>query len=322
MENLFSSNNNVVNINNLSVSEQKEYYENLRKKCLSVVDKQAKFGQDVIKKVYPLLRNYRIEIQGDENIPKDSNVIFVANHSNSHDIFTAYEMFSALGRRGSVMVASDCLSFFATQVFNMSNATLLDRRILNERQNAVLSLSNKILNGNDGLIFGESTWNLHPVLPMHNIKNGPSKISLITQVPIIPTIIEYIEKNEMISSDSRLYDKCIIRFGKPIMIDYLNPLSFQSNYIKEEMAKSRKQIWSDYNISRNRIEDIDPCMYVNHTYAKKFTALGFTYDSAKEQEYLLFLNDEARENEYTINSSKCFEAGITSKGSELRKLLK
>lgn len=300
---------------NMFVSE-KEFYEQLRKQCLDIKNYQLQIGQDLIKKVYPLIRNYQIDIQGEENIPNDSNVIFVANHSNSHDIFTAYEMFSLLERRGSVMVATDCLSSITTQIFGISNATLLDRRIQKERQDSILKLSNKILNGNDGLIFGESTWNLHPTRIMHNIRNGAAKISLITQVPIIPTIIEYLEKDEIVSSDSQLYDKCIIRFGKPIDINYIDSLSYQSNIIKNEMENIRTQIWKNYGISKN----IDPFMYVNHTYVKKFKALGFTYDSLLEQQYLLFLNDELCENEYTINSSGQFVPGITEKSFKMRKL--
>lgn len=310
------------NINNkMSISKQKEIYEQLRKECLDIKNYQLHMGQGLIKNIYPLIRKYQIDIQGEENIPKDSNVLFVANHSNSHDIFTAYEMFSFLERKGSVMVATDCLSPITTQVFNISNATLLDRRILKERKNSVLSLSNKILNGNDGLIFGESTWNLHPTLPMHNIRNGASKISLITQAPIIPTIIEYLEKDEMVSSDSQLFDKCIIRFGKPISINFTDSLSFQSNIIKNEMANIRNQIWKDYGVSKLK-KDIDPFMYINHTYVKKFKALGFTYNSEEEQKYLLFLNDEINENEYTINSNGQFVPGITDKKFEMRKLLK
>lgn len=307
--------------NNMFISEQKEYYEQLRKLCLDIKQYQPHIGQELIKKIYPLMRKYKIDIQGEENIPKDSNVLFVANHSNSHDIFTAYEMFSFLEIKGSVMVATDCLSPITTKIFNISNATLLDRRVKKERQESVFNISSKILNGNSGLIFGESTWNLHPELIMHNIRNGASKIALITQTPIIPTIIEYLEKDEMVSSDSQLFDKCIIRFGKPISINYIDSLSFQSNIIKSKMENIRKQIWKDYNVAK-LIKDIDPFMYINHTYVKKFKAFGFTYDSEEEKKYLLFLNNEKHENEYTINSSGQFVPGITEKTSEMRKLLK
>ena len=308
--------------NMLSHSNSKEYFYELKKQCLSINSHQFSFGQDLIKVLYPFIRNYEIEIQGEENIPKGEQVLFVANHSNSHDIFTAYELFSILQRRGSVMVATDCLNLFVTNIFNISNATLLDRRNKKERENSVLALSKKILGGSDGLIFGEGTWNIHPILPMHNIKNGAAKVSLITQVPVVPVIFEYIENNDFVSSDRELYEKCVIRFGKPIMINYNDTLSSQSKQIQERMIILRKQMWSTYGIRREKITDIDPSMYVNHTYAKKFEALGFSYNSKIEQEYLLFLANELHENEYTINRTGEFVPGITNKKSELRKILK
>ena len=120
----------------------------------------------------------------------------------------------------------------------------------------------------------------------------------------------------------KLYKKCIIRFGKPIIIDLNEPLSIQSQKIKEAMSETRKQIWKEYGISRLAMSDVDPTLYVNHTYAKKFKALGFTYDSQEEQKYLLFLEGEKPENEYTINPNGEFEAGITEKNTKLRKILK
>lgn len=309
-------------LDNLSVSERKEYYNKLRNYCLSVKDNQLKIGQELIYKFYPLLRNYKLEIEGIENIPKDSNVLFVVNHSNSHDIFTAYEVLSMLNRKGSVMVATDCLNPATTQIFNISNATLLDRRKKEDRSNSVYRFSKKILEGNDGVIFGESTWNLHPIKPMHNIKQGASKISAITQVPIIPTIFEYIETNDKVSKERDLIKKCIIRFGKPITINYNDNLILQSDLIRQNMVKNRTSIWSDNNIRRNLISDINPELYVNHTFLKKFDAFGFTYDSRKEQEYLLFLEGEPIENEYYINSEGKFVPGITEKNAKLRKMLK
>lgn len=293
----------------------------LRKQCFEIKSKQLIIGQRIINRLYPIIRNYSIEIQGEENIPGDTNVLFVVNHSNSHDIFTAYEMFSLLDRHGSVMAASDCLSPVITQIFNISNATLLDRRIKKERHQSILSLSSKILNGYDGLIFSEGTWNLHPYLPMHNIHKGASKVSLITQVPIIPTIMEYIEKDELVTSDAQLFSKCIIRFGKPITINLSDDLSFQSACIKLKMGFMREKIWSDYNIRKGSRDIVDPQLYLNHTYVKKYKALGFTYNSKAEQRYLFFTNSEKAVNEYTLNKQGDLAPGITEKNSEIKKMI-
>jgi len=183
-------------------------------------------------------------------------------------------------------------------------------------------LSKKIISGNDGVIFGESTWNLHPILPMHNIRKGAATISAISQVPIIPTIFEYMEEDGIIKTEGQLYKKCLIRFGKPVMIDYGENFIIQSDKIREEMIRIRKEIWKDYNIRKECISDIDPLIYINHTYLKKFKALGFTYDSKKEQEYILFLENDKKVNEYTIDSEGNLYPGITEKSFELRKILR
>lgn len=305
----------------MNVSERKEYYRKLKSECALLANDQNSIGQDIIKRVYPFLRKYKIEIENEENLPEDSNIIFLFNHSNSHDIFTAYEILSKLNRRGSVMVATDCLSPLTKRIFDISNATLFDRRLKNDRQNSVLNLSNKIINGNDGIIFGESTWNLHPILPMHNIRQGVSKISLITQTPVMPGIIEYVEDDCLVNKESDLYKKCVVRFGNLIDINYEGNLEDQTNFLKEEMIRIRRKIWNDYNINRTEVENVDPQLYINHTYMKKYKAFGFTYDSLSEQNYLLFLGDEARENEYTIDDNGLFIPGITER-KKIKKLLK
>lgn len=311
---------NINNIDDLSKYEKINYYKKLRDECMLIRDKQPKFGQQVIKNVYPLLRKYELELEGHENIPKDTNALFIVNHSNSHDIFTAYEFLSLLNRRGSVMVATDCLNPFSKGVFNIANATLFDRRNKVEGQQAVLKLAQKMLEGNDGVIFGESTWNLHPVLTMHNIKKGAALISAITDCPIVPVIMEYIERDDKISSEKDLYTKCVIRFGKAINVNHDSSLIDNTSNVKNELIKMRKKIWSDYSINREKLDDIDPELYVNHTYVKKFKALGFTYNSKKEQEYLLFLKNDAVENEYTLNDKGILVPGITEKS--LKKILK
>lgn len=46
-------------------------------------------------------------------------------------------------------------------------------------------------------MFGESTWNLHPLLPMQKLKAGITLVSLITEKPIIPVIFEYVESAQI-----------------------------------------------------------------------------------------------------------------------------
>ena len=85
------------------------------------------------------------------------------------------------------------------------------------------------------------------------------------------------------------------------------------------MSLMRKHVWADNGIKRDSLTDVDKELYMNHTYVKKFKALGFTYDSESESKYLLYLPGEAKENEYTINEAGEFVPGITEK-NKVKKL--
>lgn len=308
-------------IEGLTPSEKKAYYSKLKDYCLGLKDYQLHFGQDLIHHAYPMLEKYKlinfeIEIEGEENIPKDTPAIFVVNHSNSHDIFTMYEALSRLGRKASAMVATDCLNPITTAIFSASNATTLDRRIKESRESAVFRMAHKAYFGYDLVICGESTWNLHPTKLMHNIKKGPVKIQAITQFPVLPTIMEYIEVDDYVQKEQDLYIKCVIRFGKAREPDYEESMSNQAQQITEAMAVMRKNIWENNNIKRESLDDVDPIRYILGTVLKKNTPF-FKYDSAKEFLYLFFKDGEPRENEYYINDSGVLVPGITKKDDQI-----
>jgi hypothetical protein len=299
---------------NLCLDKKREYLEKLREYTLKLKEnKQVSFGQQIIKKVYPILRNYNILLYGEENIPKVDNVLFVVNHSSSHDIFTAYEFLGMLNRNGSVMVASDCLNSLTNTIFSISNSTMLDRRDKVSTNKAIYNMSKKMLNGLDGVIFGEATWNLHPVIPMQKIKMGSSKISSITSKKIVPTIMEYIECNDIVCKESDLYTKCIIYFGRPI--EYKENISYirQSELIRNEMIKMRLNIWRDYLINKDINDKKFQELYLNHTYVKKYKALGFEFNSLYESSFLLPLDNLNIINEFTTNKQGEFRPGITLK---------
>lgn len=75
----------------------------------------------------------------------------------------------------------------------MSDGTFIDRADKKSIENGLIDFCSKILKGSDGFMFGESTWNLHPLLPMQKLKAGITLVSLITGKPIIPVIFEYVE---------------------------------------------------------------------------------------------------------------------------------
>lgn len=301
----------------LSSSDKKEYYKLLRDYCFEISKKNKggiSLGQKIISSLYmPSFYNSKLEIYGSKNIPSNENVVFVCNHSNSHDIFSLYSIFSKVDIRASVMVATDCLNPLSTTVFDIAGSTLFDRRSKEESKNSVLDMSSKILSGKSGAIFGEATWNLHPINPMHSIKVGAPRIALISDSVIVPMIMEYVENPSIYDKEIDLYNKIVIYFGKPIEINYEDSLEIQALKIQREMSRIRQEIWKNNGINRDSIDKIDPKLYVNHTYLKKFKAFGFQYDSEKESKFLYFPSGESVENEYHIDENGNFVPGITLK---------
>lgn len=171
----------------------------------------------------------------------------------------------------------------------------------------------KIDNGSKGIILGEGTWNLHPVKPMQNIKLGAVKTAIFTDALILPTIFEYVEVPDVCSKEKELYTKCIIRFGKPISTNKEYNLIFQNQIVQSAMIELRKNIWSELDIARSTLEDINQRIYLNHTYLKKFGGLGFSFDSDYELPFLYFNKSESRENEYHLSKKLKFEPGTIRK---------
>ena len=308
-------------INKLSTSAKKYYYEILREYCLSLKSNpNISTGQKLISKIAPIQRNFDYEVIGAENLPKDGAVI-VCNHSNSHDFFTALESFNNLGLPVSVFAANDDLNFLSSSVFNFANATLVDRNDKQSCQNGLLELTGKVMNGNYGVIFGESTWNLHPYRAMNALKLGPARSACISGRQIVPTIFEYVEVPNLCEKEKELYSKCIIKFGKPITINPNIDSISQMLYVEEIMINMRRELWQEQGKLKAGMKIVDPNLYVNHTWLKKFDALAFEYDSESEFKYLYFRGNTPKENGYHLNEKRLFVPGITRKEDKARVLV-
>ena len=297
-------------------SEQKQsYFYNLKEYCINNVSR--KFfgsGYEIVTKIYSkFLRNYDYEIKGQENIPEDGKALFVCNHSNSHDILTAIEIFKDMGLHSSVLVASDDLNILTKTLFRSCNAVLIDRRDKSSTENGVYALCSNIINGMPGVIFGEATWNLHPFRPMQQIKIGSAKIGAITEVPIIPSLFEYVEVPRICSRETELFTKCIVSFGSPIYIERGISLIMQTQKVQAVLEQNRLRIWDELGIKKSSVKDVNQELYLNHTYLKKFDGPGYIYDSKSEAKFLFSGNGLPVENEFYLDDKGNFVPGITEK---------
>lgn len=303
------------NLENLSLEEKVKYYQMVREYCdsLKINIESKKISKKLISLLAPHLRNYKLEIYGDENIPKDDSAIFICNHSNSHDFFTTQEVFHELNRNVTPFGASDCLSFISLQMFKLGDVTLIDRDSKQSSLEGLMNFSKKIIDGEDGIIFGEGTWNLHPIKPMQKIKAGGTQSAIITDKVIIPTIFEYVEVPDAVDKERELYSRCIVQFGKPIIVKPEDNIIQKTKLVENTMEEMRKDLWKKLGIDKNSLDDINQQIYLNHTYLKKFDGFGFEYDSDHEFKYLLKDKNGHYENEYTLNDHNEFVPGITHK---------
>ena len=116
-------------LNLLNEEDKEKYYQEVRDYCetIKINIKSKKISKKIISLLAPKLRNYDLEIYGENNIPKDDSAVFICNHSNSHDFFTTQEVFDKLGRNVTPFGASDCLNFISLQMFKLGDVTLIDR---------------------------------------------------------------------------------------------------------------------------------------------------------------------------------------------------
>ena len=176
-----------------------------------------------------------------------------------------------------------------------------------------MSFSKKITEGEDGIIFSESTWNLHPIKPMQNIKVGGTQAAVIAKKVIVPTIFEYVEVPDLVEKEKELYTRCIVQFGQPIVVRADDNIFEKTMYVQNVLEQMRINLWKKLGIKRDSLDDVDVDVYLNHTYAKKFKALGFEYNADHEFQYLLKDKNGNYENEYTLNEQGEFVPGITRK---------
>ena len=223
------------------------------------------------------------------------------------------ESLSSAGVPGTMLAAIEGLSPFELFVFKSARATMINRADKQSSTDGLYDFTGKLIHGDTGVIFGESTWNLHPFKPMQNIKMGCIKAAAISQKPIVPMIMEYVEVPVLCKKEKELYSKCVVRFGEPMRIDYRESLIEQNNKLQETMENMRNEIRINEGTYRNKAEDINPQVYVNHTWLKKFGSPLFEFDSERENKLIYVKPGEMPENEWHIDTKGEFKPGIIKK---------
>ena len=172
-----------------------------------------------------IIKLNRIDWNGDKK-----PIIFSANHSNVYD-------FPVLGRaiKKHFFLLVD-FTLINEPLVNMANklngCIYVDRKSNKSTKNAFTQCVEGVRNGNNMLIFPESTWNLTKSLPLLPRYWGDIKIAQATGSPIIPIFLIYCGRT------------CLIRFGERIYVSKNDSITVKDKEVSDAMVRLRKEIES------------------------------------------------------------------------------
>ncbi len=316
----------------MNPKDRKRYYENLRDICESLgrkySNKISPLGQNTLCD-YPYQGMTRLQIEiakkhplrnfdfptpiGMNNIPDDGCII-TPNHSNVHDAFTTAESLFLSEHPSSFLAAKDGISPAEVLLFKGVRSTMIDRANPESTKAGLIDFSSKIIMGDTGVVFPEATWCLHPLLATLNHWPGAVRIAAITGKPIILTDFEYVEVPHVVKEEKDLYEYCQVYFSEPIYIDPSRSIEEQVLEVQKKFVEMRKNIWKSLNIKKDSLDDIDPRVYVNHTWMKIYRAGIVEYPYDRELCRVRRRNGEPLENMYCMNENGELVPGKIEKG--------
>lgn len=169
-------------------------------------------------KIVLWLSGTTIQVKGQENVPDNTPVLYVANHRSYYDIVTCYTLVK--NNTGFVskkeMEKIPCISRWMRYI----NCQFLDRENPREGLKTILSCIDLIKKGSSVFLFPEGTRGLgKEMLPF---KEGGFRIALKTGCPIIPVAIDNTE-NIFETHIPRVKRQTVsVYFGKPVYPEQLS----------------------------------------------------------------------------------------------------
>lgn len=195
-------------------------------------------------RVVAVISGTKVIVKGEENVPKDTAVLYVGNHRSFYDIILTYVRVPRL--TGYVakkeMIKVPLLSHWMKNL----HCLFLDRENIKEGMKTILAGIEKVKNGISIAIFPEGTRNHVPdtFLPFHE---GSFKIADKGGVPVVPMTIY---NSAAVFEDHFPKIKkatVIIEYGKPIYLDQLdkdtkrNLGTYVSGIIKDTYFKNKAE---------------------------------------------------------------------------------
>ncbi len=182
---------------------------------------QLRIVQRVFKIIHTLA-GIKLTVIGEENVPKDEAVLYVANHRSMADIVVAYARTPGL----TGFVAKDVVNKVPALRAWMKrlHCEFLDRKDIKQGMKVILSCIDKVKNGISIFIFPEGTRNKNKEdsSDIGEFKDGSFKIASKTGCKIVPVAITgtngiFEDHVPFIRSS-----KVIIQYGEPILFSELD----------------------------------------------------------------------------------------------------
>ena len=125
----------------------------------------------------------KIDVHGQENIPREENFVFFPNHQGLFDVLSIIE---ASDRPFSVVAKIEVKNiFFLKQVFAIMKAKFMDRDDVRQSLRVILSVTDDVKEGRNFLIFPEGTRSKNGNHP-GDFKGGSFKCAMNARCPIVP----------------------------------------------------------------------------------------------------------------------------------------
>ena len=125
----------------------------------------------------------KIDVHGQENIPREENFVFFPNHQGLFDVLSIIE---ASDRPFSVVAKIEVKNiFFLKQVFAIMKAKFMDRDDVRQSLKVILSVTDEVKAGRNFLIFPEGTRSKNGNHP-GDFKGGSFKCAMNASCPIVP----------------------------------------------------------------------------------------------------------------------------------------
>lgn len=189
----------------------------------------------------------KVTIIGEENVPKDTPVLYIGNHRSYFDILLTYTRCPI--RTGYIakkeMEKAPLLSIWMKYL----HCLFLDRNDIKQGLKTILTAVEKVKSGISICIFPEGTRNKNEseldMLPFHE---GSFKIATKAKCPIIPFAIS--NSAEIWEAHAPKMKPChvIVEYGRPIYPDELEKEekkhlgAYTQNIIKEMLIKNKELI--------------------------------------------------------------------------------